>query len=333
MPRRPGHSPALTTTCAAAMLLLGMLGAASAPAAASSGGAGMVSSTSQAAGTTPKPAAAPVLVPVRGLPQLAAAVTVRRVGRRSVSAIAVRYVSSARSPLQVRVDVVRRADGLSVYGSTRTVAPGVVQRVAWNGRAGGGLATDGPYEVRLSIGGGSAARVPSGAMAGGASPQGGGAPQGSAPPQGSSLVGAFTFVSAIFPVRGRHDYGDAADRFGAQRAGHVHEGQDVMATCGTPLVAARGGVVIQRAFQSAAGNYVVIHDALSGYDYVYAHLRHRAIVRKGQHVETGQPIGVVGETGDATACHLHFEMWTTPGWYAGGQPVDPLPTLRGWDHR
>jgi murein DD-endopeptidase MepM/ murein hydrolase activator NlpD len=36
-------------------------------------------------------------------------------------------------------------------------------------------------------------------------------------------------------------------------------------------------------------------------------------------------------TGDATACHLHFEIWTAPGWYEGGSPIDPLPYLEKWD--
>jgi murein DD-endopeptidase MepM/ murein hydrolase activator NlpD len=39
----------------------------------------------------------------------------------------------------------------------------------------------------------------------------------------------------------------------------------------------------------------------------------------------------VGRTGDATACHLHFEEWTAPGWYTGGSPFDPLADLRAWD--
>jgi hypothetical protein len=38
-----------------------------------------------------------------------------------------------------------------------------------------------------------------------------------------------------------------------------------------------------------------------------------------------------GDTGDADGCHLHFEIWTAPGWYTGGHPIDPLPFLEAWD--
>lgn len=61
------------------------------------------------------------------------------------------------------------------------------------------------------------------------------------------------------------------------------------------------------------------------------HMKAPALVRVGQTVRTGDPIGLVGETGRASGCHLHFELWTSPGWYAGGSPIDPLPTLRRWD--
>ena len=61
------------------------------------------------------------------------------------------------------------------------------------------------------------------------------------------------------------------------------------------------------------------------------HLREHALVDEGDRVYTGQPLGYVGDTGDATACHLHFEMWTQPGWYKGGHPIDPLPSLKRWE--
>lgn len=104
-----------------------------------------------------------------------------------------------------------------------------------------------------------------------------------------------------------------------------------MAACGTPVVAARGGVVKQKASHAAAGNYVVISDAASGQDHGYMHFRAPAVVDRGDTVETGQLIGYAGDTGSASACHLHFEIWTAPGWYAGGRPIDPLATLKRWD--
>jgi murein DD-endopeptidase MepM/ murein hydrolase activator NlpD len=103
-----------------------------------------------------------------------------------------------------------------------------------------------------------------------------------------------------------------------------------MATCGTPLVAARGGTVKYKAFQDLAGNYVVIAGD-TGYDYVYMHMRDPALLEKGMPVATGQPIGFVGDTGDADGCHLHFELWVAPGWYSGGAPIDPLTALQAWE--
>ena len=101
-----------------------------------------------------------------------------------------------------------------------------------------------------------------------------------------------------------------------------------MAACGTPLVAARGGVVQYAGYQCAAGNYLVIDGKGTGYDFMYAHLAEPTPLQAGETVRTGQPIGIVGDTGDASGCHLHFEMWGAPGWYEGGAPVDPLAVLQ-----
>jgi murein DD-endopeptidase MepM/ murein hydrolase activator NlpD len=96
-------------------------------------------------------------------------------------------------------------------------------------------------------------------------------------------------------------------------------------------VAARGGVVRWKAFQSRAGNYLVIDGDGTDVDYAYMHLRAPALVEKGDHVATGQRIGDVGDTGAASGCHLHFELWSGPGWYEGGRPSNPLATLQAWD--
>jgi len=96
-------------------------------------------------------------------------------------------------------------------------------------------------------------------------------------------------------------------------------------------VAARGGRVQYSGYHGEAGNYIVIDGSATGTDYAYMHLAEPSPFRKGDRVYTGQRIGSVGRTGNATACHLHFELWTAPGWYEGGHPFDPLPSLKAWD--
>lgn len=138
----------------------------------------------------------------------------------------------------------------------------------------------------------------------------------------------FTVYSYLFPIRGRHDLGQSSTNgFGGGRG---HKGQDMFARCGTPLAAATSGRVKFAGSEARAGNYVVLQGD-DGRGYVYMHMRDLPLVRTGDRVYTGQRVGVVGETGRASGCHLHFELWTSPGWYAGGTAIDPLPSLRGWD--
>jgi murein DD-endopeptidase MepM/ murein hydrolase activator NlpD len=137
--------------------------------------------------------------------------------------------------------------------------------------------------------------------------------------------------SHVFPVRGKHDFGGAAARFGSGRVGHSHEGHDVFAKCGTPLVAARGGTVQFEEYHPAGGHYIVIDGDGTGIDYAYMHLVEASPFDVGDKVVTGQRIGSVGDSGNAQGCHLHFEMWSAPGWYSGGRPFDPLRALKAWD--
>jgi hypothetical protein len=137
--------------------------------------------------------------------------------------------------------------------------------------------------------------------------------------------------SGVFPVRGPHDFGGAGARFGAPRNGHTHQGQDITAACGTPLVSVMTGTVQYAGYQAAAGNYVVIDNNGTEDDFVYMHLAYPATPSAvNAPVAAGQQIGAVGETGDATGCHLHFEYWQG-NWYGGGQPIDPLSYLQAWD--
>nr|MBA2240532.1 peptidoglycan DD-metalloendopeptidase family protein [Solirubrobacterales bacterium] len=136
----------------------------------------------------------------------------------------------------------------------------------------------------------------------------------------------FTLRQHKFPVRGRHSYGDG---FGAGRG---HQGVDIFARCGTPLIAARAGRVQYRGYHSSAGNYTVIDGRGTRRDYVYMHLKQSARFAKGRRVKVGQTVGRVGETGNASGCHLHFEIWNGPGWYEGGSPSRRVkPILRDWD--
>jgi murein DD-endopeptidase MepM/ murein hydrolase activator NlpD len=157
---------------------------------------------------------------------------------------------------------------------------------------------------------------------------------GTGPPGGTTTTDPTTTTSPtpvgntqVFPLPAAHTFGGG---FGAARTGHTHQGQDIMAPCGTPLVAVSRAKVKFVSFQKLAGNYVVIRNKKLHQDYMYAHLIAPASVVKGQVVQAGQQIGNVGQTGDATACHLHFELWVGK-WYRGGHPVDPLPFLQVWD--
>jgi murein DD-endopeptidase MepM/ murein hydrolase activator NlpD len=130
--------------------------------------------------------------------------------------------------------------------------------------------------------------------------------------------------SGVFPVRAAHTYGDGLG------AGRGHQGQDIFAKCGKRVVSALDGTVAHAKWQDRAGNYVVIK-ADDGTSQAYMHMAQPAIVKPGQRVSAGQQIGVVGDTGRATGCHLHFELWSAPGWYEGGSVMDPLPSLKAWD--
>jgi murein DD-endopeptidase MepM/ murein hydrolase activator NlpD len=126
-----------------------------------------------------------------------------------------------------------------------------------------------------------------------------------------------------FPVRAKYSYGDGIG------AGRGHRGQDILAGCGKKVVAVQAGRVRVVDYQAdGAGNYAVVKG--KGYDYVYMHMLRRPVVKKGERVQAGDVIGLVGSTGRSTACHLHFEMWTKPGWYKGGDVEDPKPFLRRW---
>jgi murein DD-endopeptidase MepM/ murein hydrolase activator NlpD len=140
-----------------------------------------------------------------------------------------------------------------------------------------------------------------------------------------------TASAGVFPVQGPYSFGGDDARFGAGRTGHVHQGQDILAAAGTPVVSPRAGFVAWRAYQEGgAGHYVVVHGD-DARDYVFMHFQDGSVlVQKGQAVTAGQQLGAVGSTGASSGPHLHFEIWPD-GWYAeDSAPIDPLPDLLAW---
>jgi biotin carboxyl carrier protein len=137
---------------------------------------------------------------------------------------------------------------------------------------------------------------------------------------------------AVFPVAGAHNFGGPENLFGAPRDGYTHQGQDVLTVEGTPIVVPLAGTITTTSYQaSGAGYYAVEHTGV-GFDFMFAHCEANSlVVASGQAVSAGQALCKAGQTGDATAPHLHFEIWVG-GWQApGGEPINPLPYLQAWE--
>jgi murein DD-endopeptidase MepM/ murein hydrolase activator NlpD len=129
-----------------------------------------------------------------------------------------------------------------------------------------------------------------------------------------------------FPVRGIVDFGEADARFGAWRGGRRHEGQDVFAKAGTPLVAVRAGTVVETGDDDGRGNYIAIWCPEARVTFVYFHMRAPTRLEEGEPVDAGERVGAVGCTGSCWGDHLHLEMRQGRG--TTGKPLDPLPMLR-----
>lgn len=157
-------------------------------------------------------------------------------------------------------------------------------------------------------------------------------PPPASPPAGVPTPAQTVSEGAVFPVLGTHSFGNAENRFGATREGHVHEGQDVLASEGLQVVAPLGGTIITTAYQAGGAGWYAAEQTVDGLDFFYAHCQASSLaVSAGEAVAAGQAICKVGQTGDATGPHLHFEVWVG-GWQAkGGYPIDPLAYLEAWE--
>jgi lipoprotein NlpD len=118
-------------------------------------------------------------------------------------------------------------------------------------------------------------------------------------------------LDLIWPVRGK-----PSSSFG-RRNGRGHDGLDIPAKPGTPIIAAAAGRVIHSGTDLGDYGRVVIVKHEGNYSTVYAHNR-RNRVEKGDFVEQGQLIGEVGSSGNASGPHLHFEVRRKRA------PVDPM---------
>lgn len=215
------------------------------------------------------------------------------------------------------VDIRKATPGAKVR--VRGLAMDQVSAVVFRGSAG-------PLQVAplRSTEAAATARVPKGAISGRPYVVDATGAKSSRSPRKLYILPSAAIPAAVFPVRGPHSFWDG---FGAGRG---HQGVDIGTPCGTPLVAALPGKVSHRAYQGAAGNYLVIDVRGTNADIGYMHMARPGLVQPGQTVNAGQTVGYAGETGRASGCHLHFEYWIGR-WWGGGSPVDPMPYLREWD--
>jgi hypothetical protein len=134
-------------------------------------------------------------------------------------------------------------------------------------------------------------------------------------------------VVGPFPVAGLAWWGDDWHAPRCCPFAHLHQGLDIFAPFGTPLVAAADGYITQKVNSPAAsGLGLEITDA-RGIQYFYAHLSaFEPGIELGTRVEIGQVIGYVGATGNArgTIPHLHFER------QPDGIPAPPKPWVDRW---
>jgi murein DD-endopeptidase MepM/ murein hydrolase activator NlpD len=142
--------------------------------------------------------------------------------------------------------------------------------------------------------------------------------------RGNLGVRIYTQPSLSFPVAGKGNR-EVQSFWGADRdgGGRRHEGVDIFASRGTPVVAVANGFVTRTGNQGLGGKQVWLRDGILGNSYYYAHLD-SIMTESGKQVKTGDTLGRVGNTGNAAGgpTHLHF------GIYSAGGAVDPYPYIR-----
>jgi murein DD-endopeptidase MepM/ murein hydrolase activator NlpD len=129
-----------------------------------------------------------------------------------------------------------------------------------------------------------------------------------------------TKAGFAFPVKAPYSF---VDTFLAPRSGYrKHEGVDIFAMSGTPVLSVVNGVIENKGVNPLGGNKLWVRSPGDNWSYYYAHLAgYGPGIANGTRVKKGQVIGYVGNTGHSFGAHLHFEV------RINGSPVDPMGYL------
>jgi murein DD-endopeptidase MepM/ murein hydrolase activator NlpD len=113
--------------------------------------------------------------------------------------------------------------------------------------------------------------------------------------------------------------GEITDTYGTRQG--LHKGIDIASGLGAPIYAVDGGVITKSYYSDTYGHVIFIqHD--NHFETVYAHL-HKRHAFKGDVVKQGELIGEMGNTGDSSGVHLHFEVHQQQWTYSKENAVDP----------
>lgn len=127
-----------------------------------------------------------------------------------------------------------------------------------------------------------------------------------------------------FPVKAPYSF---VDTWGAPRPGYrKHQGTDIFAVYGTPVLAVVDGIIEDKAVTAIGGNKLWVRSPGDGWRYYYAHMAGYAPgITNGTRVKRGQTIGYIGTSGNAagTPPHVHFETHV-----GGGAATNPYPILK-----
>ncbi len=136
------------------------------------------------------------------------------------------------------------------------------------------------------------------------------------PPELEDAIGRLTPPTLPMPGKAvKPASGTVTSKYGPRWGAH-HNGVDIANKIGTPVYAVTDGVVLESGPAAGYGQWIRVRqdDGTTG---VFGHVD-KSFVRKGQRVTAGQQIGTVGNRGNSTGPHLHYEVWN-----ASGDPVNP----------